>query len=199
MSAEARDRVVAAGPQMMAQALAQFDPAMRQQLEQRLGFSSTALASGYGGEELLKLMDAQQARLAGAPAAAQGARPSLILDKAWHGVHYVLSGAAGPGESLISQAVLGGVEFHGEADFSGYGSARYFTVEQVAAIAQVLGGFDVEHEAAGRFDAARMNELGIYPGWHPADAGLVAGELRRLRGFYSEAGRGGRAIVTSLV
>jgi hypothetical protein len=182
----------------MAEALSRFDPAMRKQLEERLGLSTSALAAGAGGDVLLKLMQEREARSAGhAPA---GARAVLSLDKAWHGVHYVLCGEVEPGAALLSQAVLGGVEL-GEDDegFSGHGPPRCFSATQVAELARALSRPELESEAAARFDAARMSQLNIYPGWRPSDAEWVMDGFRRLRDFYSDAAGKGRAIVTCLV
>jgi hypothetical protein len=52
-----QDRARAAGPQMLADALARLDPAIRKQLEERLGRSTSALAAGAGGDDILKLME----------------------------------------------------------------------------------------------------------------------------------------------
>jgi hypothetical protein len=182
----------------MAEALSRFDPAMRQQLEERLGLSTSALAAGAGGDAILKLMEAREARIRRAPSA--GARAVLSLDKAWHGVHYVLCGEAEPGAALLTQAVLGGVELgDDEEGFSGYGPARYFTAAQVAELGRALSRPELEAEAAARFDAVRMSQLNIYPGWRPSDAEGVMDAFRRLRDFYSDAAAKGRAIITSLV
>src|SRR5438132_4986504 len=86
-----QDRVRAAGPKFMDDALSRLDPKIRKQLEERLGRTTSALASGEGGDALLKLMEERTGRSAG-PAASAGPRAVLSLDKAWHGVHYVLCG-----------------------------------------------------------------------------------------------------------
>jgi hypothetical protein len=123
----------------------------------------------------------------------------LSLDKAWHGVHYLLSGTVEPGETLLSQAVLGGTEI-GE-DFAGYGPARFFTAAQVAELARGLDDPALEAEADGRYDPARMAALQIYPfGWDAVDnRDWIFDALRDLRGFYREAAENGRAVVTCLV
>jgi uncharacterized protein DUF1877 len=193
---EAQDRVRTAGPQLMAEALSRFDPAMRQQIEERLGLATSALAAGAGGDVILKLMKEREAR----PAPSAGARAVLSLDKAWHGVHYVLCGEVEPGAALLSQAVLGGVELgEDEEGLSGYGPPRYFTAAQVAELGRALSRPELESEAAARFDAERMSQLNIYPGWEPSDAEEVMDGFRRLRDFYSDAADKGRAIVTCLV
>jgi len=85
-------------------------------------------------------------------------------------------------------------------DFSGYGPARYFTVQQVAELAAVLGSPEIEQEAAGRYDPARMTEVQIYPfGWEPGAREWLLYALADLRAFYTGAAAGGRAVVTCLV
>ncbi len=44
-----QDRVRAAGPQLMADALSRLDPALRRQIEESMGRTNSALASGGGG------------------------------------------------------------------------------------------------------------------------------------------------------
>jgi hypothetical protein len=193
-----QDRVRAGGPQMLAGALSSLPPEIRKQLEERLGRSSAELAAGAGGNELLKLMEERQARSPG-PEPSVGQRAVLSLDKNWHGVHYVLCGEAEPGAQLLSQAVMGGVELGDDEGFSGYGPPRYFTSAQVAELARALSQPELESEAAARFDAARMSQLGIYPGWQPSDATEVMDGFRRLRDFYADAADKGRAIITCLV
>lgn len=194
-----QDRVRAAGPQILAGALSKFPPEIRKQLEERLGRSATELAAGAGGDEILKSLEERQARSAGPAPSAAGERAVLSLDKNWHGVHYVLCGEAEPGVQLLSQAVMGGVELGDDEGFSGYGPPRYFTAVQVAELAQALSQPELEAKAAARFDAARMSQVGIYPGWQPSDVKEVMDNFRRLRDFYANAADKGRAIITCLV
>lgn len=194
-----QDRVRTAGRKLLADALTRLDPAMRERLEERLGKPTSVFAAGAGGDDILKLM--QQRRTGGpglAPAA--GSRATLSLDKAWHGVHYVLCGEVEPTAALLSKPVLGGIDLGDDDEgFSGYGPARYFTVAQVAELSQALSRPELEPEVAARFDAARMSELSIYPGWRPSDAEWVMDGFRRLRDFYAEAASKRRAIITCLV
>jgi hypothetical protein len=107
-----------------------------------------------------------------------------------------------PGSTVLSQAVMGGTDI-GE-DFAGYGEARYFSVDNVAQTAGELSRADLEAEITARYDPARMNDLGIYPGgWGKLNAddqfAWLLEEFRRLRDFYVDASKRGNAIVTCIV
>jgi hypothetical protein len=191
---------------MLAASLGTLDPGMRQMLEQRLGslgVNVAGLQGGQGGEAILKLMEERLPALPfekepppGSPGRPEDQGKALSIDKAWHGVHYLLCGEVEPGATLLSQAVLGGTEF---GDDLGYGPARYFSVEQVAAIAPELSRPDLEAEMRARFDPARMLCLGIYPGgWDRGPGGWLLEEFRRLRDFYVEAAARRFAVVTCL-
>jgi len=123
-----------------------------------------------------------------------GAHRTLSLDKAWHGVHYLLTGE--PEES--TGAVLGGTEF-GEDE--GYGPARYFTPAEVEQLAHALDAPTTADEAAARYDGDRMLALSIYPGgWDNADEReWLLGSLAQLREFFRDTAAAGDAIVTCLV
>ena len=124
----------------------------------------------------------------------------LELDKAWHGVHYILSGTAElePSDDVASRAVLGGVEI-GD-DFSGYGPARVSEPDEVAQIAEALGDSRVALDAAGRYDAERLTELQIYAfGWDEDAREWLLSSLRELRRFYSDAAAHASGVVTCLV
>jgi hypothetical protein len=197
LSKTMQDRVRTRGPEMFAGALAQLDPALRQQIEQSLGRTAQAFASGGGGEDILKMIQERQGRRAGTRSSGHEV---LSLDKNWHGVHYILCGEVEPGSTLLSQAVLGGTNLGADDEgFSGYGPARYFTAAEVAKLSAALSRPELESEAAAHFDAARMSQLGIYPGWRPSDAESLTDSFRRLRDFYADATTKSRAIVTCLV
>ena len=185
------------GPEAMAAAFAHLPEPLRQQLEASLKRTTAAVASGQDITKLLGERLAQRGQQAGA-----AQRETLSLDKAWHGVHYLLSGAAEPGRELRSQAVLGGTDLGDDPEgFSGYGPARYFRAAQVRQLSEALRRPEVESEAAARFDPAAMDRLQIYPGWQEEeqDREWLMDALHRLRDFYASAAAQGRAIVTCLV
>ena len=199
MTAEMQQRLRTMGPETMAAALSRLPDSLRQQIEASLGRTTAALASGQGGEDILKLMQKHLARRAEPEG---GKREVLSLEKAWHGVHYLLAGAAEPGPELRSQAVLGGVELGEDPEgFSGYGPARYFRAAEVRELSEELSRPEMESEAVARFNPARMSQLQIYPGWHAGeqDKEWLMNAFQRLRDFYSSAAAQGRAIITCLV
>src|SRR5262245_61651019 len=60
----------------------------------------------------------------------------MDLDKAWHGIHFLLTGSAWDGEEPLCFLVKGGEEI-GDEDF-GYGPARILSPNQIAAWADSL-------------------------------------------------------------
>ena len=199
MTAVMQDRIRAMGPQTIAATLSRLPEPLRQQLEASLGRTTAAMAAGEGGDDILQLMEKQLARRA---APGGGKREVLSLEKAWHGVHYLLAGTPESGPELRSQAVLGGVQLGDDPEgFSGYGPARYFRAAQVRELSEELRRPEVEAEAAARFDSAKMSELRIYPGWRAGDQDKqwLMDALQRLRDFYSSAATQGRGLITSLV
>lgn len=200
LSKAMEERVRTVDPQVLGDRLAMLDPRLKAMLTARLGKAPDEWARSLTGDDLLKLMEERRSRLSAAQPRAAKAYPTLSLDKAWHGVHYLLCGEAEPGATLLSQAVLGGTALGDDDEgFSGYGPARYFTVTQVAELTDTLKQPDVESEFAARFDPQRMSDLGIYPGWRAGDADWLLDSFRRLRDFYSNASADGHAIVTCLV
>lgn len=194
----AQARLQAMGPEQMATVLSRLPEPLRQQLEKSMGVSAAQMASGQGKDDLLKLL---QTKLGQRARPASGQRAMLSLEKAWHGVHYLLAGSAEPGATLRSQAVLGGVELGEDPEgFSGYGPPRYFRAAQVRKLSEELSRPEMEAEAAARFDSGKMSQLQIYPGWSgEQDKEWVMDAFRRLRDFYGSAAENGRAVVTSLV
>ena len=98
-----QDRVRALGPQTLADSLSRLDPSLQQRLAERLGKTPESV----NADDVLQLIEERFRSAAQAPSAA-GTRATLSLDKAWHGVHYILCGETEPGTSLLSRPVLGG-------------------------------------------------------------------------------------------
>lgn len=82
------------------------------------------------------------------------------LDKAWHGIHYLLTGRAWEAPMPLGFLVSGGRAV-GYEDL-GYGSPRCFSAAEVRGIASALEGLSDE-ELRGRFDPESMMKGEVYP------------------------------------
>ena len=82
------------------------------------------------------------------------------IDKAWHGIHFLLTGSAWEGDEPLNFLVAGGEVAEG-CDI-GYGPGRMFSSAQVKQIDAALGGISKE-EFESRFDPAKMMKEDIYP------------------------------------
>ncbi len=192
------------GNPSLAPALLEMDGAIETAplAEESLGVSLTA--GGQGMHGLVSLTaphragrSQQESQIRSHPAVPAAIGPALSLEKAWHGIHYLLCGETEAGTSFLSQAVLGGTEF---GDDLGYGPARYLAPAKVSLTANELSRADLEAEMKARFDPVRMSRAGIYPRlWAPADLDWLMEEFRRLRSFFGDAGANQFAMLTCIV
>lgn len=121
---------------------------------------------------------------------------SIDIDKAWHGIHYLLTGQAEGGGGPEALAVFGGEEFGPEV---GYGPARFLSPEQVAAVAAALSQITPEALAA-RYNPKDMSEKNIYltPMWERDGAEALDYALeyyQQLPVFYRDAASRGDAVI----
>ena len=195
LSATLQERVRRQAPQVLESVLGRMQPAMREQLMRRLGIGEGDLGTAAIGDAILRRMGEraasprQRARGAGGPAV-----EGISLDKAWHGLHYLLCGAVEAAPGALGQAVLGGAEIGAD---QGYGPARYFTSAEVSEIALALQTPGLEAAMRSRFDPAAMLPLGIYPGgWDVNGDAWLFDAFRTLREFYATASAAGQAVVT---
>ncbi len=84
---------------------------------------------------------------------------SVDVDKAWHGIHFMLTGQADGGEGPLADAVMGGEEL---GDDQGYGPARFLSAEQVRAVAHALSQLSTEEFEKG-FKPEAMTAAEVYP------------------------------------
>lgn len=205
-----RNALLERAPKLLAASMAALDPAMRDVLKKRLeamGINTGAMSSGKDADALVKLMTERGQALAAklgtqppgktaAPSGRSNPGAKISIDKAWHGVHYLLCGQVEPGATISSQAVMGGTEI---GEDLGYGPARYFVADKVREIAEELSRPDLEAEMIARYDPDEMVRLGIYPdGWKPGDRGWLMEAFRYLRQFYADASAAGLAVIATL-
>ncbi|WP_152360283.1 YfbM family protein [Microlunatus speluncae] len=84
---------------------------------------------------------------------------SVDLDKAWHGIHWLLTGDPWGGPGPLGQVIFGGEGFGPD---EGYGPPRLLDPAGVAAVAAALTGIRRE-DLRSRFDPAAMSAAELYP------------------------------------
>ena len=122
---------------------------------------------------------------------------SVDLDKAWHGIHWLLTGSAGPGTEVVSSAIFGGEPL---GEDLGYGPGRLLSAQSVAAVAAALQGLEPS-ALRQRMNPPAMDDAGVYPAiWHETDVfdTYLAPAFDRLRTFYSAAARSGEAVIQTV-
>jgi hypothetical protein len=93
----------------------------------------------------------------------------VSLEKAWHGLHYLLTGSAMEGEPPLNFILEGGQPM-GEDD--GYGPPRLFSPSEVQQIHAALSAIG-DDELWSRFHAEDMTAQGVYPGiWDESEEDL---------------------------
>jgi hypothetical protein len=111
----------------------------------------------------------------------------IDIDKAWHAIHFMLTGQLYGGDGPLAKAVLGGVPI-GDEDV-GYGPARGLSaveVKEVSCALQQLSKSDLR----AKFDAEALSEAEIYPEiWDEADEALdyVLDNFFEMQRFYQDA------------
>ena len=133
-----------------------------------------------------------------APRGQGGAKAELDVDKAWHGLHFLFTGTAQGGEEPACFLTEGGSMLGEDADEEAL--PRVLSAPQVAAFARYLRGLNRDM-LAGRYDPARMTELGIYPDiWDKAEEldqnrTYLLDAFEQLRDFVVAADAGGDQLV----
>ena len=119
---------------------------------------------------------------------------SISLEKAWHGLHFLLTGDAWGGTGWRAFLVTGGAE-QGE-DF-GYGPARYFSPSEVREVAREIGLISPD-DLWANYDAQAMNSADIYPTiWDEEEDDLKEEYLdyfEELKSFIAQTAEAGDAL-----
>jgi Domain of unknown function (DUF1877) len=128
-------------------------------------------------------------------------RLTTDLDKAWHGIHYLLTGTAWEGDPPGNLLVTGGREV-GDLDV-GYGPARVLTSVETRASRDWLNNIE-EDELRRRFNPEDMRAKEIYPDIWERDPEeddtleYLVEYARTLRNFLNRAVDQGLGIVVYL-
>lgn len=119
------------------------------------------------------------------------------LDKAWDGIHFVLTGKKfGDGSGKMSYEPFG--DRYLDAVDAGYGPATYLAPEEVAVVARHLKGISAEAFAA-LVDANAMRAAEIYP-IQPSETdedvrAFLSPGYETMKSFYTDAAGLGMSVV----
>jgi Domain of unknown function (DUF1877) len=119
----------------------------------------------------------------------------VSLDKAWHAIHFVLTGSRLGGDEPLNFLASEGTPV-GDVDV-GYGPARVLTSQQVKAIAACLADLPPDALAA-RLDLRELDEHTIYPGhWQRdgLDVAYVVSNYRDMRDLIRRLAERGLGLV----
>lgn len=159
------------------------------------GAALTAMADGIDDD-----LEEERAELERLGVTPEDLGDPLALDKAWHGLHFLLTGSSRDTAPPLGSAILGGREV---GEDLGYGPARYLSPGEVAAVADALGR--LSHEDLGaRFDASAMEGEKIYPGpWSESDDHHNQQEwlleaFEDVKAYYAEARDRGYGMLLSM-
>jgi Domain of unknown function (DUF1877) len=122
-------------------------------------------------------------------------RERVVLDKAWHAIHFVLTGSRLGGDEPLNFLVSEGTPV-GEVDV-GFGPARVLSSQQVREIAAALAPIEPD-EVARRVDLQKFDEELIYPGsWqrNGMDVDHVVSNYRDMRDLISRLADRGLGMV----
>jgi len=126
-------------------------------------------------------------------------RKGAELDKAWHGIHWLLTGSATDGAEPLCYLLAGGEPI--ADDGQGYGPMRLLSAHKVAEWNSALTGISRD-ELARRFDAKAMLKAQIYPEiWASNEEDTLGYLLRaydRLRGLVATAAKEGSGLAVYL-
>lgn len=120
------------------------------------------------------------------------------IDKSWGGILFLLTGQGLEELDHPLSRILFSGELIDEDQDLGYGPAHYLTVLEVKEIYNEISQITPE-ELRGRYDAGKMEELGIYPNiWDDDQESLnyLLDSYNDVLEVYSEAAKNNQAIIT---
>jgi hypothetical protein len=125
---------------------------------------------------------------------------STDVDKAWHGIHYLLTGTAAETSFPLSFLLSGGRSV-GSVDV-GYGPARVFTAAETKTIYDAIKGLS-DDELRGRFNPGDMTAQDVYPkiwsrGSEDETIGYLLEQFAGMRRFLQQATDFAMGIVIAL-
>lgn len=120
----------------------------------------------------------------------------LDLDKAWHGIHFLLTGSPWETTPGAGESVLGGEPV---GPGLGYGPARLLDPDRVRAVAAGLRAVTAE-DLRARYEPGALTEAAIYPQvWDAEDFdAYLLPHFTGLREFYVAAAGQGQSVLLAI-
>ena len=122
----------------------------------------------------------------------------MDIDKAWHGVHWLLTGSAEPDNTIASDVIFGGQPV-GDPEEE---MIQVIAEPRVARIKTHLAELD-EASLRARFDPQAMIQADVYPTgiWDEPDLleEYLLPAVQQLKEFYSTAERADEVVIVTLV
>ena len=130
------------------------------------------------------------------PGSSTATADAVSLEKAWHGLHYLLTGEVWEGNGPLAFLLAGGQHLGGDEE-----APRWFTPDETLQIDQALSG--VSDDALwSRFDADEMEQQEIYPGiWDEDEEDLkeeYIGYFQALKRCVAAAAQSGRGLLIDI-
>jgi hypothetical protein len=121
----------------------------------------------------------------------------ISLDKAWHGIHYLLCGDPWSGSNPPNLAVYGGIDF-GDFEDEDEGFSRYLLPKDVITLSDYFKNFD-RSVLRARYLPVELDKKEIYPGYWERDAEdnweFIKSNFDRMVAFYCKAAVRGFGVV----
>ena len=128
----------------------------------------------------------------------QSKRPQLDLDKAWHGLHYLLAQDPWKPRAGAGEAILGGKEIGKDV---GYGPAKILSPKEVVAIAKDLKTL-TKAALKTRYNNEDFHKKEIYPDVWLEEGGegfdWLIGFFSNLVKFYDETAESNGAVLIAI-
>jgi len=116
----------------------------------------------------------------------------LDVDKSWHGIHFLLTGAVMGGEPPLAWTVFAPTLIGEDV---GYGPARLLMPNEVVDVSKALAPMTAD-KLKRRCDWNAMNEREIYPqAWRIGDEDYLADNFIHLKKLYDSAARRRMSVV----
>lgn len=112
--------------------------------------------------------------------------PQCDLDKAWHAIHFLLTGNAEGGDFPLNFLMTGGQEV---GEDIGYGPIRILMIDEVRELKQNLDKIDVT-TFKKKYNPADLNKSEVYPltsDWTQEEESWIVEEYENLKKFVDEA------------